>query len=353
MQSSILDQYQYDVPKELIAATPIEPRDHARVLVYDTATDTVTIDHFYHLSRHVPQESLLVMNTTRVVPARVILYKPTGGKIECLFLVNEGIHDGALKIIVDRKLEPGTRLIRDEYVFDVVAQDEQFFFVRPQFPVEHIATFLERYGTTPTPKYLGKQSLSEQELRTRYQSLLADKSKSASVAAPTASLHFTDEVFASLRQQGTLVAPVTLHVGMGTFAPVDTTMIENKQLHTETYEIPQTTTQQIQRAKESKKPVIAVGTTVTRTLETVGAQLITNNANTYTGATSIFILPPYDFTVVDQLITNFHVPASSLMCLVDAFLQHKKAKRGILELYAIAIEHQMRFFSFGDAMYIK
>lgn len=348
-----VSKYQYDLPEELIATTPIEPRDHARVLVYDTKTDTVTIDHFYNIHNHVPHNSLLVMNTTKVVPARVVLYKPTGGKIECLFLINEGIHDGLVKIIVDRKLEPGIVITREQYSFDVVSQDEQFFFLKPQFPIEQLQNFFNEFGTTPTPKYLGQQSLSESDLRVRYQSLMADTKKSASVAAPTASLHFTESVFQNLQEQGIEVAPVTLHVGMGTFAPLNDTMIQEKKLHTESYEVTQDTVEKIQNRKKNHLPIIAVGTTVVRTLESVGSKLLQKDLQNYAGDTNIFIYPPHQFTIPDQLITNFHVPGSSLICLVDAFLQDKGARKSILDLYQIAIENKMRFFSFGDAMYIK
>lgn len=348
-----ISKYQYHLPDNLIASVPIEPRDHARVLIYDTKADSIVIDHFYNLHNYVPTQSLLVMNTTKVVPARVILYKPTGGKIECLFLVNETTNDGTIKIIVDRKLEPGVRLTREDFAFDVVSQDEQFFFLKPLFSIERLEEFLAVYGTTPTPKYLGEQKLSEDELRIRYQSLMADAAKPKSVAAPTASLHFTDAVFQNLAQQGTRVAPVTLHVGMGTFAPLNASMIKDKKLHTEWYEIDARTVHDIQNTKKSSNSVIAVGTTVVRTLESAGSELLNQTPRDYSGDTNIFIYPPHNFIIPDQLITNFHVPRSSLMCLVDAFLQHKGAGKSILDLYQIAIENQMRFFSFGDALYIK
>lgn len=342
MEESLLQKYNYELPKELIATQPIEPRDAARVLVYDTATDMVTIDIFKNIVKHIEPRSTLVMNTTKVVPARVIMHKPTGGKIEVLFLVNEQTNDDTIKAIVDRKLEAGVIVSVGSYSFDVIRQDEQFFFLKPQFDVSKLEEFFETHGTTPTPKYLGQQTLPEQQLRERYQSLMAQTP--ASVAAPTASLHFTDEVFESLQNSNISITPVTLHVGMGTFAPLSETMITEGKLHTEWYEIPNET---IHNLNTAKGPVIAVGTTVVRTLESYG------QTNQPSGATHIFIKPPFDFKNIDQLITNFHVPQSSLMCLVDAFLQYKGAKKSILDLYQIAIENKMRFFSFGDAMYIK
>jgi len=337
------EDYTYIVPERLIARTPIEPRDAAKVLIYDTQTNTVHIDTFANIAQYMDTQSIVVMNTTKVVPARVVLHKETGGKIEVLFLVNEQTGDDTIKAIVDRKLEAGTTLSIGNYIFNVVRQDEQFFFLHPQFPMEQLTEFFESYGTTPTPKYLGKQSLSEDKLRERYQSLLAQTP--ASVAAPTASLHFTENVFQSLKEKEISVVPVTLHVGMGTFAPLSEIMIKENKLHTEWYEIPDTSITAIQQ--NTKRPIVAVGTTVVRTLESYAQSHATN------GATDIFIKPPFDFTMVDQLITNFHVPQSSLMCLVDAFLKYKGAKRSILDLYTIAIQNNMRFFSFGDAMYIR
>lgn len=345
MNQSLLERYNYDLPKELIATQPIEPRDAARVLIYDTKTNTVHIDTFANIAQHMEPQSVIVMNTTKVVPARVIMQKETGGKIEVLFLVNEQTTDGTLKVIVDRKIEPGAIISNDQYKFDIVRQDEQFFFLKPQFDITQLQTFFEKHGTTPTPKYLGKQTLPEQQLRERYQSLMAQTP--ASVAAPTASLHFTENVFESLKQKNITIAPVMLHVGMGTFAPLSEAMIAKGKLHTEWYEIPEQTINLIKKEKDLKHPIIAVGTTVVRTLESAA------HNTTPQGNTDIFIKPEFDFKIVDQLITNFHVPQSSLMCLVDAFLQYKGAQRSIIDLYQIAIDNNMRFFSFGDAMYIK
>lgn len=338
---SLLDTYDYELPKELIASTPAEPRDSARLFVYNTKTDDVRFDYFYNLSAHLPEESLLVLNTTKVVPARVKLKKENGGMVEILFLINEKTGDNVIPCLADRKLYVDSVLFFPNGKSVVVRkQTEERFFLELQFPREDLPALLEQYGTTPIPKYIKGNMLHEEVLRERYQTIFADVP--LSVAAPTASLHFTERVFASLAEKHISHVPVTLHVGLGTFAPVKDENIAEKKLHNEWFEIPEESAKLIRVAKEHNHPVVAVGTTVVRTLESA--------ARGMHGATDIFIFPPFEFKVPDALITNFHVPKSSLMMLVDAFLKDKNAKRGILDLYAIAIKEKFRFYSFGDAM---
>ena len=209
-----------------------------------------------------------------------------------------------------------------------------------------------QYGETPIPHYLEDSTLAEGDLRARYQTVFAKKGVGvrASVAAPTASLHFTERVFESLEAQGIEETTLTLDVGLGTFAPLSEQAFETGKLHKEYVGVSQETTQKLNQAKENKRTIIAVGTTVTRTLEAISKDGV---AKEYAGPVDIFIYPPYDFQMTDILITNFHLPKTSLMLLVDAFLKHKGSKRGVMSLYEEAIRERFAFYSFGDSMLIK
>ncbi len=346
-----LNQYHYDLPDKLIGREPANPRDSARLFVYDTRNDIVTFDTFKNLAKHLPSPALMILNDTGVIPARVEFTKDTGGKVEGLVLVNEGTDaDGNIAVIATKQLIVGRTISITEHSFTVMRQDGQKFFLKPDFEISLLPSILEKYGTTPTPPYLGTLAMSEHDVRERYQTVFAQEQKS--VAAPTASLHFTETVFRSLEEKGIETAHVTLDVGLGTFATVKAENIEGKFLHTEHLKISRSSFETIQNAKHSQVPVIAVGTTATRTLESQVAKLLNEKPETISTSTNIFIMPGYDFKIVDHLITNFHVSESSLMALVDAFLQHKKAKKNILDLYAIAIEQKFKFYSFGDSMLI-
>lgn len=342
--------YNYNLPKELIADSPKENRDDARLFVYDTKTDVVSFLYVRDLPSVLPKPSLLVLNDTKVVPARLHLKKETGGKIEVLVLTNEFRNtDTVIPIIVDRKIIEGQKLFfPDGAYLEVVQQDEQIFYCKPIFPIQNLYVYLDKFGETPLPHYIHSH-LSEDEARNKYQTVYAQKV--GSIAAPTASLHFTKDLLQKLQQEGIVQTHITLHVGMGTFAPISDKNFETKSLHKELYEIPSESARSITEAKNKKTPVIAVGTTVTRTLESVARD---NHAHIIpkTDETDIFIFPPFDFKVVDILMTNFHLPNTSLMHLVQAFLEHKKAKKDIRELYELAIQEKFRFFSFGDSMLI-
>jgi S-adenosylmethionine:tRNA ribosyltransferase-isomerase len=342
--------YNYNLPKELIADTPKENREDARLFVYNTQTDTVTFAYVRDLPNILPKPSLLVLNNTKVVPARLHLKKETGGKIEILVLTNEFKSANVLiPFIVDRKVIEGQKIFfPDGAYFEVVQQEEQIFYCKPSFPIEDLYAYLNRFGETPLPHYIHSH-LTENEARTRYQTVYAQKL--GSIAAPTASLHFTKDLLEKLEGNGVAQTYVTLHVGMGTFAPISDKNFQTKTLHKELYEIDFRSAQNISDAKDKKMLVIAVGTTVARTLESV-ARNNGGGITSKTGETNIFIFPPFDFKVIDILMTNFHLPNTSLMHLVQAFLEHKKAKRNVRELYEIAIQEKFRFFSFGDSMLI-
>ena len=347
-----LAQYNYTLPVDNIRTEPLTVRDQSRLFVYDTRTDTVTFDYFYNLAKYIPQNSLMVLNNTAVIPARVTFRKDTGGKVGGLILMNEGVDDeGAIPAIVDEKIFPGRRLsLLDEYWFTITRQVEQRFYLKPEFDIALLPSVLERCGTTPTPFYLGRLVTDEDALRVRYQTIFAKEKKS--VAAPTASLHFTDEVFASLDAAHVKRVEVTLDVGLGTFAEVEEHHVKEGKLHSEKFHIAKEVCEAIKQSKKESRPVMAVGTTVTRTLESCATRILNQESSLMADETDIFIMPPYDFKIIDHLITNFHVPQSSLMALVDAFLVHKNAKRRILDLYEIAKQEDFKFYSFGDSMVI-
>lgn len=347
-----LKQYQYDLPPDLVASRGVEPRDSARLMVVDTEVAAVEMDIFRDFARHVPPEALIVFNDTKVVPARLTLSKETGGKVEILLLVNEYmLGDTTIAALSNKKLVPGWRLSVDGWYFHVVRQDERFFFLEPEFPIAELTGVLDRYGEVPVPHYLGKSGLPEEELRSRYQSIFATHPRS--VAAPTASLHFTDNVFKDLKERNVDHVFVTLHVGLGTFAPLTENQINTGKLHKEFFAITPEVVRKIQKAKEQGRPIIAVGTTVVRTLESATQEILSHGTGEVTGTTDIFIRPGHDFKIVTGMVTNFHLPQTSLMCLVDALLVHKKSSVPIQELYQRAIRERMRFYSFGDAMFIK
>lgn len=357
-------KFDYHLPHELIATHPASPRDSSRLFVYDTAADKIHFDRFYNLDKYLPQDSFLVLNNTQVVPARLALLKETGGKVEILLLVNE-LRSGnkAIKALSDRKLVAGQKLffpsgtngsLSDEKpAFFVTGQYKNIFLLRPNFPLAQLRDILLKYGSTPIPKYIKNSSLSERELRKKYQTVFAADSgkNSASVAAPTASLHFTGCVFKKLHQQRIPHVFVTLNVGLGTFAPIAEDNFINKKLFNEYYEIELSSARKIADLKNAGRKLVAVGTTTVRTLESA-AKLNKLQRKSLHGATDLFIFPPYNFKLVDSLMTNFHLPNSSLMMLVEAFLQYKKSPRKLIDLYKIAIKNKFRFYSFGDAMLI-
>jgi len=347
-----LSKYNYELPKELIAQKPADPRDSSRLFIYNTENNEIIFDNFVNLDKYLPKNSFLVFNNTRVLPARVVLKKPTGGKVELLLFVNElTTGDVIIKGLSDRKIEVGQRLsFPGGEILEIVDQKEKFFFFKPEFDIKILSDLLFKYGVTPIPKYIGKTVLDEKELREKYQSVFAEKP--ASVAAPTASLHFTDRVLEKIKQKGIDSAFITLNVGLGTFSPLTEENLERKKLHEEYMEIGKETAERIRQSHIGGKKIIPVGTTAVRTIESASKEITDGVKEDIKRKTDIFIFPPYDFNLTDGIITNFHLPESSLMCLVDAFLDFKGAKRNITELYEIAKKEKFRFYSFGDAMLV-
>lgn len=326
--------YAYDVPEGLVAHEPASPRDAARLLVYDRATKGIEHATFRNFPRFLEPGSLLVLNDTRVIAARFEVRKPTGGTARVLYLRMRG---GLMEALADRQLPIGASLLAaDARKIHVIGKEGSVYVLKPEF--DDVASFLEAHGATPLPPYIDTP-LAPEAARAEYQTVFARRDGSA--AAPTASLHFTEELLAELREKGVRIAYVTLHVGLGTFAPLTEEAVAAGALHGEWYEVPEGTAAAIAETKAAGRPVVAAGTTVARTLEASGGKA-------GSGETDLFIRPGYAFRVADRLVTNFHVPRSSLMQLVASLTGREE----LLRVYDEAIERKYRFFSFGDAMLV-
>lgn len=355
------DEFDYHLPPELIAQTPIEPRDHSRLLVLNRSDGSIHHKRFYEIADYLSAGDLLVANESRVLPARLFGYKiPTGGKVEVLLLrpVIQASDEGREPQVWEALVSPGRRVPDggrlgfgkpESGVYieaEVVGRSElggRFLrFDRPPRPL------LEKLGEMPLPPYI-HEALADPE---RYQTVYAHTEGSA--AAPTAGLHFTQELIASLRAKGISFATVTLHVGLDTFRPVHEEEIEKHPMHKEWYHLPQSTAEAINVTRAAGGRVVAVGTTSVRVLETVGREQGMDPderevpVEPSEGWSDLFIHPGYRFRIVDAMITNFHLPKTTLLMLVSAFAGRELT----LEAYHQAIRERYRFYSFGDAMLI-
>lgn len=333
----------YDLPEELIAQTPLERRDGSRLLVMDKNTGTMEHRHFYDLPGYLRKGDCLVLNDSRVIPARLFGARPTGGAVEVLLLKDLGGGRWECLARPGRKMRPGTEASfgggeLTAVVEDVLEDGNRII----RFSYEGIfLEVLERLGQTPLPPYI-KQQLDDPE---RYQTVYAREPGSA--AAPTAGLHFTPELLEQIRAMGVEVCFVTLHVGLGTFRPVQAEDVEEHKMHSEYCTVPPETAEIINRTRKNGGRVIAVGTTSCRTLESFAKTDGTIAADG--GWTDIFIHPGYTFKCIDALVTNFHLPGSTLVMLVSALA----GRENILNAYKTAVDMEYRFFSFGDAMFIS
>lgn len=335
--------FYYDLPEELIAQTPVEPRNASRLMCVDRKSGDITHDHFYNLCKHLKKGDLLVMNDSRVLPARLYGEKEgTGSFIEFLLLEQKGDKVWEILVRPGKKAKPGTRFsfgngrLKAE-ILETVEGGNRI----AKFECEgNFFTALEDIGQMPLPPYITKK-LEDKE---RYQTVYSHELGSA--AAPTAGLHFTNEMLDDLRARGINTAFVTLHVGLGTFRPVKEDEVLKHKMHSEHYHLPKETAELIKKTKAEGGRVIAVGTTSCRTLESVGTFF--DDMDEHEGYTDIFIYPGYRFKVIDGLITNFHLPESTLIMLVSAFMGYDNT----MNAYKTAVEDKYRFFSFGDAMLI-
>ena len=337
-----LKLYDYFLPSELIAKKPASPRDSAKLLIFKRKSREIFFDTFKNLGKYLPKNSVLVLNDTRVLPARLIVKKETGGLARILYISQKG---DFLEFLSDRNLNIGSMIkINSKIFFRVVKKINNHYFLRPSFALNKVFEIFEKYGVTPIPPYIKKTPLSEKQLRKEYQTVFADRR--GSVAAPTASLHFTKNLLAGLKKSGIRVVLTTLHVNLGTFSPLSEELFKKSKLHSEYFEISKESAGILNEAKKKELPIIAVGTTVARTLESASNK--SGSITKLKGETDIFIKEGYKFRFVDGLITNFHVPRSSLLMLVSAFA----GRKNILDIYRKAIKKKFRFFSFGDGMLI-
>ncbi len=339
----LLSDFDYDLPEERIAQTPIEPRNASRLMVLDPVEKTIDHRHFYDLKEFLEPGDTLIFNDTRVMPARLIGHRDqTGGKVEVFLLRRiDGTHWETL-VKPGKKAKPGNIIRFSDELSCEVTDHTDFGGRIVEFRFDGIfEEILDRLGETPLPPYIHER-LEDKE---RYQTVYNREEGSA--AAPTAGLHFTKEQMQELKERGVNLGFVTLHVGLGTFRPVNVEDIEQHDMHKEFYRISDETAKLVMDTKAAGHRVIAVGTTSIRTLES--AATAKGQIAGKSGWTEIFIYPGYDFKIVDGIITNFHLPKSTLIMLISAFA----GRNFVLQAYKTAVEMKYRFFSFGDAMYLS
>ena len=337
-----LSDFMYDLPEERIAQTPVEPRDHSRLMVLNRAKHTVEHKHFYDIIDYLNPGDVLVINETRVIPARLIGERPSGGACEILLLKQLAPKRWEALVRPGKKLRPGAEVIfgggrLTAKIAEIVEGGGRIVDFTCEGTME---AALDELGEMPLPPYIHEKL----ENRERYQTVYAKQEGSA--AAPTAGLHFTPELLERIRAKGIDIVPVLLHVGLGTFRPVKVENVEEHEMHSEYFEVTEEAARRINAARERGCRVVAVGTTSVRTLESAAkdGKLVAQK-----GDTQIFIRPGYAYQMVDALITNFHLPGSTLVMLVSALYDREH----ILDAYRTAVEEKYRFFSFGDAMLIE
>lgn len=336
----LVTDFDYDLPQELIAQHPMEPRDHSRLLVVDKKTGEIEHKHFYDLVNYLKPGDVLVFNDTRVIPARLHGTKDTGAHVEVFLLTRRDATDWEVLVRPGKKLQVGAKINFSDELSCEVIEHTDFGGRVVRFKYDGIfEEILDRLGETPLPPYI-TAPLEDKE---RYQTVYNRERGSA--AAPTAGLHFTKELLQKIKEIGCEEVFVTLHVGLGTFRPVSEAKIEDHKMHKEFYTVSQEAADAVNKAKAEGRRIIAVGTTAVRTLEAAGADGQLHAGSSWT---NIFIYPGYKFRLVDDLVTNFHLPQSTLLMLVSTL----SAREIMLQTYKKAVEEKYRFFSFGDAMFI-
>lgn len=338
------EDFDYNLPEELIAQVPLENREESKLLILDKDNGNIKDEKFYNIIDYLNKDDVLVLNDTKVLPARLIGTKEeTGAVIEVLLLKNIDNNDWQCLVKPAKRVKIGTVISFGGGLLSArciqIGEDgiRNFEFTYDGIFYE----ILEKLGTMPLPPYI-KVKLEDQS---RYQTVYAKNIGSA--AAPTAGLHFTKELLQKIKDKGVTICYITLHVGLGTFRPVVVEDVTKHKMHSEFYTMTKEVADILNKAKKENKNIVAVGTTTTRTLETIMTKY--NRFEECSGFTDIFIYPGYKFKAIDSLITNFHLPKSTLIMLVSAF----SSKEIILNAYNYAVDHKYRFFSFGDAMFIK
>lgn len=336
----LVTDFDYDLPQELIAQHPMEPRDHSRLLVVDKKTGEIEHKHFYDLVNCLKPGDVLVFNDTRVIPARLHGTKDTGAHVEVFLLTRRDATDWEVLVRPGKKLQVGAKINFSDELSCEVIEHTDFGGRVVRFKYDGIfEEILDRLGETPLPPYI----TAPLEDKGRYQTVYNRERGSA--AAPTAGLHFTKELLQKIKEIGCEEVFVTLHVGLGTFRPVSEAKIEDHKMHKEFYTVSQEAADAVNKAKAEGRRIIAVGTTAVRTLEAAGADGQLHAGSSWT---NIFIYPGYKFRLVDDLVTNFHLPQSTLLMLVSTL----STREIMLQTYKKAVEEKYRFFSFGDAMFI-
>ncbi|SHI67611.1 S-adenosylmethionine--tRNA ribosyltransferase-isomerase [Dethiosulfatibacter aminovorans DSM 17477] len=333
--------FTFDLPEDQIAQTPIMNREQSKLMVLDKTGETIEHRKFYNILEYLNEGDCLVMNNSRVLPARMFGTKTTGAVIEILLLKRQSLDRWECLVKPGKRAKPGTVINFGNKLQGEVLEDLEDGVKLVEFKYEGVfESIIEELGEMPLPPYI-KEKLEDQE---RYQTVYAEVSGSA--AAPTAGLHFTEDLMDKVREKGISIAYVTLHVGLGTFRPVKVDNIDEHIMHSEYYELNEYNADIIKAARNKGGRIISVGTTSTRTLESICKKL--GKLDKDSGWTDIFIYPGYEFKAVDALITNFHLPESTLLMLVSAFSN----REFILKAYKEAVDNDYRFFSFGDAMFI-
>ncbi len=334
--------YYYDLPESLIAQTPVEPRDNARLLVYDRKNNTIEHKIFKNILDYLNKGDVLVVNNTRVLPARLFGYKETGAKIE--FLLQKRLNLTEWEIIAKpaKRLSEGTIITFSENLSAQILEKGEYGSFKIKFIFDGVfEQRLNEVGQVPLPPYIHEKLKNTERYQTVYSKV------EGSSAAPTAGLHFTSDLLNKIKEKGVEIVEVLLHVGLGTFRPVKEDNILDHEMHSEFIEMSETNAKILNQAKKEKRRIIAVGTTSIRVLESCANEK--GEVEAKRCETKIFIYPSYKFKIVDAVITNFHLPESTLIMLVSAFAGYENT----MNIYKTAVDEKYRFFSFGDAMFIK
>jgi len=345
--------FNYNLPEYFIAKHPSNPRDNSNLLVFNRETKTIHISKFNNIVSYFKKNDLIVANNVKVIPARVFGFKKTGGKIEILFLKELDNKNKIWEVF----LSPSKKLKNEKFLFlnnnsnsinndliEILNKKEKNTFLVKVNSNLNIYSFFDKYGHIPLPPYIKrKENASDKE---QYQTIFSSDKKKGAIAAPTAGLHFTEKVIDKILEKGIEFIFITLYVNYGTFQPIRVSNIKEHKMHTEEYEISDSVAEKINKAKKDKKNIIAVGTTTVRALESNYIKFKKVTPGRFT--TDIFIYPNFKFNVVNKLITNFHLPKSTLLMLVSAFA----GRENILKCYEVAKNKNFRFFSYGDCMFI-